>query len=59
MNEWSSLFNGQLDGLDSLDPSLDPMTGIQNTVPHPLHNEPVVMGNVHPGSGPTNNGMDV
>ncbi len=58
VSEWSSLFNGQLDGLDTL----DPMTGIQNTVPGhghgPAHNtiEAVPMSNNVPSN---NNGMDM
>lgn len=31
VSEWNSLFNGQLDGIDSGIDALDPMTGIQNS----------------------------
>ena len=31
VSEWNSLFNGQLDGMESGIDALDPMTGIQNS----------------------------
>jgi len=54
VSEWNSLFNGQLDGIDSL----DPMTGIQSSI-NGVHGEQVGAANMvpqHPGSN--NNGMD-
>ncbi len=54
-SEWSSLFNGQLDGLDSL----DPMTGIQSSGPNsgPMHSNES-MANMNAGLNNTA-GMDV
>ena len=56
VSEWNSLFNGQLDGIDSL----DPMTGIQNSTGGVAHGDQIGLASGNHGMGHnTNNGMDV